>query len=171
MSTRANIVIKHNNHKVYLYHHHDGYLEGVGADLLHIIDQRCDEMMDCESVERIILEHNSDGNTYEKTDCIHSDIEYLYTIELRDAISTREMRMPAQLVLTAEAFSFYDFSADAEFPRVKEGYGKRLPYGCQWFQDFQLGTQRLQPEESKGKSLEEATFEELFAELKKRCQK
>ena len=34
MSTRSNIFVDFNGERKQFYHHHDGYIEGVGADLL-----------------------------------------------------------------------------------------------------------------------------------------
>lgn len=37
MSTRCNIIIKdRGDRRIYLYHHHDGYPEGVGSERLSV---------------------------------------------------------------------------------------------------------------------------------------
>lgn len=38
MSTSTEIVVKYFDKKVCIYHHWDGYFEGVGADLVKSID-------------------------------------------------------------------------------------------------------------------------------------
>ena len=82
MSTRSAVIVKQEGQQdVYLYHHFDGYPDGVGYSLL------------CESktwnewnkwynnsiVNELIKDKEDDG--YEFTQYIHSDIEYLYIID------------------------------------------------------------------------------------------
>ena len=85
MSTRCNVIIKSNGKEFILYHHFDGYPEGVGADLkekLHIFtkDRSFFNVMDF--VNGLIKADEGKGSRgYELTDCIHGDIEYLYIID------------------------------------------------------------------------------------------
>ena len=80
MSTRSNIIIKNNNEIVKtLYKHHDGYIAGVGVDLVRYLiplkTYRPTEPKDLLSVL---------SNKYEVTTGIHGDIEYLYTISFNE---------------------------------------------------------------------------------------
>jgi hypothetical protein len=80
MSTRSNIIIKNNNEIVKtLYKHHDGYIAGVGVDLVRYLiplkTYRHTEPRDLLSVL---------SNKYEVTTGIHGDIEYLYTISFNE---------------------------------------------------------------------------------------
>ena len=41
MSTRAHIRIKDGDEQIMLYHHHDGYPDGVGRDLKEFLADKC----------------------------------------------------------------------------------------------------------------------------------
>lgn len=82
MSTRCNILVKEKGRKdIILYHHHDGYPQGVGADLV----KRFTELFSKENyIFAIVLANKlvkDSEDEYEITNCIHGDIEYLYTID------------------------------------------------------------------------------------------
>ena len=84
MSTRCNIVLKTGRRffkDIYLYHHHDGYPEGVGADLVN----RLKDHFTGATVEDIANKLVKDlDDEYEITTCLHGDIEYLYVIDEED---------------------------------------------------------------------------------------
>lgn len=79
MSTRCNIVIKHKGYNdIILYHHHDGYPQGVGYDL----HSRLKKIEGCWYETDIANGLVKDAeDEYEITSCIHGDIDYLYTID------------------------------------------------------------------------------------------
>ena len=83
MSTRCNIVVTDGRSTFYLYHHCDGYPQGVGAFLYRKIQERLDN--DCfsfaEDVVNMLVKDKED-DSYEITCCLHGDIEYLYEIDL-----------------------------------------------------------------------------------------
>lgn len=82
MSTRCNIILKDDKHKVILYHHCDGYPEGVGIYLyngFHETLAGC-RHIDLEDCVNSLLKDEKD-HSYEWTCCIHRDIEYLYEID------------------------------------------------------------------------------------------
>ena len=88
MSTRCNIIIREGKDKILLYHHHDGYPEGVGKDLLNYMQKTCDEHRGvcAESVARELVKNETsrtglNDNGYVPAICIHYDIEYLYEID------------------------------------------------------------------------------------------
>ena len=93
MSTRSEIIIKdywtseatgkHYTKKVKLYHHSDGYPEGVGKDLMEFIYPMLtrSNSSDCNSVANKLLKWKDD-NGYELTVYVHSDIEYMYVIDI-----------------------------------------------------------------------------------------
>ena len=87
MSTRCNVIVKENDGKFFqLYHHHDGYPEGVGADLEEYIEKMDDEcLVDGKKFADFLCDPNHDDEyEYEGTNvCPHSDIEYLYIIDLQ----------------------------------------------------------------------------------------
>ena len=94
MSTRCNILVKEKGYKdIILYHHHDGYPEGVGADLV----ERFKELFGRKGnyIFAIILANQlvkDSEDEYEVTHCIHGDIEYLYTIDCsKKEISYKEV--------------------------------------------------------------------------------
>lgn len=94
MSTRCQIRIQDEFRSVDLYHHHDGYPEGVGADLKEYCSMLPNGKWSYWSIRRIAndflkgelkLEH-CDGTIepdmgYELTLGFHSDIEYAYLID------------------------------------------------------------------------------------------
>lgn len=87
MSTRCVVRLKqkigNKNVKIDLYHHHDGYPTGVGADLVEMfydkekafynLDDICD-------VANFLLKKEDDE--YQITVYNHVDIEYLYIIDI-----------------------------------------------------------------------------------------
>ena len=76
MSTRAAIIIKDSKSKYNVYHHCDGYPEGVGKELERVY-RNCD-LIDATEAKKRLLEYD---NEYEDTDCIHSDEEYIYVVD------------------------------------------------------------------------------------------
>ena len=76
MSTRSNIIIHSEIEKksCVLYHHCDGYPEGVGVHLCELI--RSVGFLSFDNT-RTRIQEDSD---YETTDGIHGDIEYLYVV-------------------------------------------------------------------------------------------
>lgn len=94
MSTRCQIRIKDQWAQVDLYHHHDGYPEGVGADLKEYIGKLPNGAYSHWSISRISNEllkgalkiEHFDGRItpdmgYELALGFHSDIEYAYLID------------------------------------------------------------------------------------------
>ena len=82
MSTRCNIIVKAKGKKITLYHHWDGYLEGVGQDLVNKFKNMFIDNNKCywiHVVNMLVKDKTDDG--YEISDGIHGDIEYLYTID------------------------------------------------------------------------------------------
>lgn len=84
MSTRCNIKIIDKDCEVILYHHHDGYPAGVGADLFDkfnakLKDKNC--YLSAEDIANSLIKDPKDDE-YEWTSDIHGDIEYLYEIDL-----------------------------------------------------------------------------------------
>lgn len=91
MSTRCNIILKDENKskKIYLYHHHDGYPEGVGADLAHFVTEwNKGYFYGVEELANRMIKgiespfYGEVDNEYELTSCLHGDIEYLYIVRL-----------------------------------------------------------------------------------------
>ena len=76
MATRSNIILKHNNQTVKtLYKHHDGYIAGVGIDLIrYLIPLKTYRPIEPKDLLSVL------SNRYEATTGTHGDIEYLYTI-------------------------------------------------------------------------------------------
>lgn len=90
MSTRAIVRVfekdKSTNRKfkIDLYHHYDGYIEGVGFELVEMFlnpqTQQLEMPFDVDRVATQIVK--KDG--YEVTAFNHSDIEYLYEIDVEN---------------------------------------------------------------------------------------
>ena len=91
MSTRSEILIKDYgtyegkkwNKKVKLYHHHDGYPEGVGKFLVEEVlsKLKTSNGYDCDSIANFLIKHKEDEE-YEVTAYYHPDIEYFYEIDI-----------------------------------------------------------------------------------------
>lgn len=95
MSTRANVVIKktsENGSVTYcqLYHHHDGYYEGVGHYLQDIMNKVMEEPVDRQkdilsrpySLAEYICEEDGSFENEGGFLILHGDIEYLYVIDI-----------------------------------------------------------------------------------------
>ena len=61
---------------IYLYHHHDGYFEGVGNDLCERL-KKCQFWHSANIATALVKDANDE---YEITTGLHGDIEYLYKI-------------------------------------------------------------------------------------------
>lgn len=88
MSTRCQIkIFESENEKlghVMLYHHHDGYPEGVGYDLLDLFWNK-DKIKLCipNDIDRVVNKLiKKENDEYEVTVYNHTDIEYLYEIDV-----------------------------------------------------------------------------------------
>lgn len=93
MSTRCNIIIKKENDSnniIYVYHHCDGYPEGVGEELKNIISNHYTEaFINPSSIEQLLYEYSGSYGAYEETDNIHGDIEYLYILTVMDDLRVK----------------------------------------------------------------------------------
>ena len=87
MSTRCNVIIREHSGKFFqLYHHHDGYPEGVGTDLEDYIEQMDNEfLVDGKKFSDFLCDPKRDDEyEYEGTNIYpHGDIEYLYIVDLQ----------------------------------------------------------------------------------------
>ena len=77
MSTRCNILIRGYKHTFTLYHHHDGYPEGVGADLKR---RMAGTSFRADGFANLLVKDQEDE--YEIAASLSNDIEYLYTVDL-----------------------------------------------------------------------------------------
>ncbi len=83
MSTRAHIRIIEGNDTFLLYHHHDGYPEGVGSDLKQFLSQRRWWYAD-EIANDLIKGKLDKDDEYEIASCLHGDEAYIYVINCDD---------------------------------------------------------------------------------------
>lgn len=96
MSTRAHIRIKDGDEQIMLYHHHDGYPEGVGRDLKKFLSEKFKNWWDaCEIANGLVkggVRHErksllsgkveiSTDDEYEITTCLHGDENFIYIID------------------------------------------------------------------------------------------
>ena len=91
MSTRSDIIIK--DYGIYegrswkvqtkLYHHHDGYPEGVGKFLIEEVLPKLQNSnnISCDEVSNFLIKHKEDDE-FECTAYNHVDIEYRYIIDI-----------------------------------------------------------------------------------------
>ena len=84
MSTRCNIKIleRFDSIPIWIYHHHDGYMEGVGADLNNRLANRRNWY--AADIANQLVKDTKDE--YEITTSQHGDIEYLYVIYCENKI-------------------------------------------------------------------------------------
>ena len=75
MSTRASIRITEGDGQILLYHHCDGYPEGVGSELKDFLKDR--RYWDAERIASGLAR----GYPYECAICLHGDEEYVYVID------------------------------------------------------------------------------------------
>lgn len=103
MNTRSviKIIDAETNKEVLLYHHFDGYIEGVGFDILkEFYDIETKSMRGCCNVDVLINNFikndfvHIDDNSYEYTSVIPADIEYLYTLVYYNGL----LKLTAQFV-------------------------------------------------------------------------
>ena len=84
MSTRATILIREKNEPdVHIYHHCDGYPEGVGSDLKHYLSSLKHYEWIANDIATALIKGSAvkDDNGYELTSCQHGDEEYAYLID------------------------------------------------------------------------------------------
>lgn len=81
MSTRASIRITEGDGQILLYHHCDGYPEGVGAELKEFLKKF--KYWNPEDIASgLATKKNSYGRyPYECAICLHGDEEYVYVID------------------------------------------------------------------------------------------
>lgn len=93
MSTRCNIIVRDGKRQYTLYHHCDGYPEGVGLDLWNRFSEKLgNSRYDAVDVVNELLKDKEDDG-YELTRGLHCDIEYLYEIDLmNERISCKSVR-------------------------------------------------------------------------------
>ena len=77
MSTRCQIKVTYLNREVLLYHHHDGYPEGVGFDLIQ--RQKKLKSWDGNILINKLVKDTTDE--YEIAYLIHTDLDYWYEID------------------------------------------------------------------------------------------
>lgn len=90
MSTRSNIFVDFNGERKQFYHHWDGYLNGVGKDLLIrmelAVTKACEYVPDIagrtKNVYEEFLNLLEEEGSYEPEEIgLHGDIEYLYYVK------------------------------------------------------------------------------------------
>ena len=103
MSTRSNIFVDFNGERKQFYHHYDGYLEGVGKDLLVRMELAAAKArkavsflegddLRTEKAYKEFLKLLEEEGSYELEEIgLHGDIEYLYYVKFvsgeKDAVS------------------------------------------------------------------------------------
>lgn len=82
MSTRAHIRIIEGDGQILLYHHCDGYPEGVGSELKQFL-KKYKYGWYAESIAKGLVTMKNEWNDfpYEPAICLHGDEEYIYVIE------------------------------------------------------------------------------------------
>ena len=79
MSTRATIkIVKKGKDDLWMYHHSDGYPDGVGCELLEFLSNIGDENWNQNYISNRI---NNENSSYEFTSGQHGDEEYAYLID------------------------------------------------------------------------------------------
>ena len=82
MSTRATIkIVKKGKDDVWMYHHCDGYPDGVGSELLDFLSHIGDENWNQKYISKTL---NDEDSSYEFTSGQHGDEDYAYLIDCDD---------------------------------------------------------------------------------------
>ena len=82
MSTRATILIKESSRTKYVYHHCDGYPEGIGSDMQSYLNTLEDKDWTIDHILNDMLSgHVLLDNGYEDNESIHGDEEFVYVID------------------------------------------------------------------------------------------
>lgn len=138
MSTRCIVEIKDGAKKVCLYHHHDGYIEGVGYDLLkrfwldekgNFKELKNNYMLSClENVVNHLIKDKNDE--YELTTGTHTDIEYYYVID----IDKKDLKgYKAEYIYNEEEEKYYlHFLAEYNMQEIKEKADKQQAKYNKW---------------------------------------
>ena len=75
MSTRCQIRLIEDDEHIDLYHHCDGYFDGVGKELADSLQ------IESSSMSRFLAELLTNYDSYEVTDALHGDIDYFYSLD------------------------------------------------------------------------------------------
>ena len=87
MSTRATILIKKGCESYRVYHHCDGYPEGIGKDIKEYLAGKKQWYAD-DIVNDLVKGKVANDGSYEITSCQHGDEQYAYLIDC----ATRELK-------------------------------------------------------------------------------
>ncbi len=86
MSTRAHLIIRNGDKKVYVYHHCDGYPAGVGEDVRQFINENGKDIF---SPAEFAIDLNTWSCDYEVENIgLHGDEDYVYDIDLKNKTYT-----------------------------------------------------------------------------------
>ncbi len=116
MSTRTNIIIKDSNQPVQrlIYHHCDGYFEGVGCEIKNEILPIYIDNHKSFHVNDLWAEIIDFDEQYMNSECIHGDIEYLYMLEV---ISDSVLKFKCWSV---PCFGTYDYTTNENCTLIYE---------------------------------------------------
>ena len=116
MSTRTNIIIKDSNQPVQrlIYHHCDGYFEGVGCEIKNEILPIYIDNHKSFHVNDLWAEIIDFDEQYMNSECIHGDIEYLYMLEV---ISDSVLKFKCWSV---PCFGTYDYTTNENCALIYE---------------------------------------------------
>lgn len=116
MSTRTNIIIKDSNQPVQrlIYHHCDGYFEGVGCEIKNEILPIYISNYKSFHVNDLWAEIIDFDEQYMNSECIHGDIEYLYMLEV---ISDSVLKFKCWRV---PCFDTYDYTTNENCTLIYE---------------------------------------------------
>lgn len=94
MSTRSHIIVKDEETTHYVYHHSDGYLDGVGAEIKDFASNFAKSEY-YKNSDIFCRELENWDDSYEYEDCgLHGDEEYLYTVKIKEGtieVSAQEL--------------------------------------------------------------------------------
>ncbi len=113
MGTRCGIrIIDEAGKYVELYHHWDGYISGVGYDLLDMFyDKESNKLIMDDFIDNLVnkLIKNKDDDGYEFCSATHADIEYMYTINIgKNEITVDEVNNWDKKMKILKSYSYQD---------------------------------------------------------------
>ena len=131
MSTRCSIVIKTAKGNIYLYRHMDGYPECTGNQVKAVCQYARKHVLTFEWVKDYLLSLKRQPdfkgvvrNLYEKTDSIHGDIDWLYTISEKLNVRTKHISFDFEQEVTMVDFVWNEkvLEAKKEIKDLNERY-------------------------------------------------
>ena len=176
MSTRCAVVVRDTerdsyqnikvNERTYIYHHHDGHMEGVGKDLGETLSKYVRDKNSQVNFQKVVDVIKNIDDEYEEIMAMPRDVEYVYVVD----VDSKDYNLPFGIT-SSPSVSITGYKTKHDYnPDVKEftPMGGYIELYCQGF--FQHKTAKPEKEEEDTlmdsfgvKSLSDEQLKELHA--------